>query len=82
MKSILKKASELGKEVADTVKGAAEDVKEAMTKDKGFLVEKFPSEDAMASRLNDLQDEFNSVNVQAACTIGDGYLIAIIKLES
>ncbi len=76
MKSILKKAGEVGKGFADSVKEVVEDIKG----EKAFIIEKFATTDALADRLNELQESMGTVNVQSVCAEG-GFFVAIIKLE-
>jgi Tfp pilus assembly protein PilO len=79
MKSILKKAGSIGKGFTDSVKETFDDVKEKVTNEEGFLVEEFSSKEDAAERLNALQTEMKSVDVQAGFDT-NGKICLVIKV--
>ncbi len=94
MGSIFQKAKELGSEVVDSVKDAAEDVtdkvKDLTTKEEGFLVESFATSEDLESRLNELLEAMKEVNVQSICAMEEvnlttlnkaTFIVAVIKVS-
>lgn len=84
MKSILKKAGELGSAIADSVKDVADDIKDAaddLKSETAFLVEEFGTIENMQERLNALESSLKTVDVEDVCYNSNKEIyVAVIKI--